>query len=157
MTVSGIGPRVAMTVLSTLPPDKLRAAIVREDVAVLTRVPGIGPKMAKKLAFELKDRLAAEAGAGEAVAPAAESDADLVAALTGLGYSVAEAQQAIRALPAGHCPSKSGCAWRLHTLARESRVSEGDYSSEAPLSPARSRVLVLFSRCGDRAARAAHT
>jgi len=104
MTVSGIGPRVAMTVLSSLPPDRLRAAIIQEDVSILTRVPGIGPKTAKKLAFELKDKLAAELAAGGLLPPITEADADLIAALTGLGYSVAEAQQAIRALPRGSLP-----------------------------------------------------
>jgi Holliday junction DNA helicase RuvA len=104
MTVSGIGPRVATTILSILPPEMLRTAIIQEDVALLTRVPGIGPKTAKKLAFELKDKLAAELVSGELVAPLTEADADLVAALTGLGYSIAEAQQAIRALPRGPLP-----------------------------------------------------
>ena len=98
-TVSGIGPKVAMTILSTLPPDRLRAALAQEDVTVLTRVPGIGPKTAKKLAFELKDKVSAEMPAGELRPMLTEADADLIAALTGLGYSVAEAQEAIRALP----------------------------------------------------------
>jgi Holliday junction DNA helicase RuvA len=103
-TVPGVGPKAALSLLSALPPDRLRAALAQEDVAVLTRVPGIGPKTAKKLAFELKDRLAAELPAG-GVAPAlTEADVDLIAALTGLGYSVAEAQEAIRALPRGPLP-----------------------------------------------------
>jgi len=104
LTVSGIGPKVAMTILSSLPPDRLRAAIVQEDVAVLTRVPGIGPKTARKLAFELKDKLVGELAAGEVLATITEADADLIAALTGLGYSVAEAREAIRALPRGPLP-----------------------------------------------------
>ncbi|HNS52348.1 MAG TPA: Holliday junction branch migration protein RuvA [Anaerolineae bacterium] len=104
LTVSGIGPKVAMTILSTLPPDRLRAAIVQEDVPILTRVPGIGPKTAKKLAFELKDKLADELGGGGILASLSEADADLIAALTGLGYSVAEAQEAIRSLPHGPLP-----------------------------------------------------
>jgi Holliday junction DNA helicase RuvA len=104
LTVSGIGPKVAMTILSTLPPDRLRAAIVQEDVPILTRVPGIGPKMARKLAFELKDKLADELGGGGILASLSEADADLIAAMTGLGYSVAEAQEAIRSLPHGPLP-----------------------------------------------------
>ena len=104
LTVSGIGPKAAMTLLSTLPADRLRAAIVQEDVAVLTRVPGIGPKTARKLAFELKDKLAEELAAGDVLATISEADADLIAALTGLGYSVAEAQGAIRSLPRGPLP-----------------------------------------------------
>lgn len=103
-TVSGIGPRVAMTMLSALSPDALRAALAQENLEVLTRVPGVGLKTAKKLAFELKDKVAAELGIGEFRAPISEADADLIAALTGLGYSVAEAQQAIRSLPRGPLP-----------------------------------------------------
>ena len=58
--VSGIGPKVALAILSSLPPDRLRAAIAQEDVALLARVPGIGPKTAKKLVFDLKDKMGAE-------------------------------------------------------------------------------------------------
>jgi Holliday junction DNA helicase RuvA len=97
--VSGIGPKVALAILSFLPPDHLRTAIAQEDVTTLARVPGIGPKTAKKLVFDLKDKVDAEGSPGEARPVLTEADADLIAALTGLGYSVAEAQAAIRALP----------------------------------------------------------
>lgn len=99
LTVSGIGPKVALSILSFLPPDQLQAAIVREDTATLARVPGIGPKTAKKLAFELKDRVAAEVPPGALPPLPAEVDSDLIAALSVLGYSVAEAQEAMRSLP----------------------------------------------------------
>jgi Holliday junction DNA helicase RuvA len=98
-TVSGIGPRVALSILSTLPPEQLRVAIAREDEASLARVQGIGPKTAKKLVFDLKDKVAAEVPPAGLRPALVEADADLIAALTGLGYSVAEAQEAIRALP----------------------------------------------------------
>jgi holliday junction DNA helicase RuvA len=67
-------------------------------------VPGIGLKTARKLAFELKDKLVADLPAGLAPSPLVEADADLIAALTGLGYSVAEAQEALRTLPRGPLP-----------------------------------------------------
>lgn len=98
-TVSGIGPRVALSMLSALPPDGLRAAIANEDVTTLARVPGIGPKTAKKLVFDLKDKVEVEPGIAPAAPAVAEADADLIGALTGLGYSVAEAREAIRNLP----------------------------------------------------------
>jgi Holliday junction DNA helicase RuvA len=98
-TVSGIGPRVALSILSTLPPEQLRVAIAREDEASLARVQGIGPKTAKKLVFDLKDKVAAEVPAAGLRPGLVEADVDLIAALTGLGYSVAEAQEALRALP----------------------------------------------------------
>ncbi len=98
-TVPGIGPKAALSLLSFLSPDRLRAAIAQGDEAALARVPGIGAKTAKKLVFDLKDKLAAGLPAGELRPALTETDADLVAALTGLGYSLAEAQEAIRALP----------------------------------------------------------
>jgi Holliday junction DNA helicase RuvA len=103
-TVSGIGPKAALSILSTLPPDRLRLALAEEDAATLSRVPGIGPKTAKKLVFDLKDKVAAELP-GTGLRPAiSEADIDLIAALTGLGYSVAEAQEAIRSLPRESLP-----------------------------------------------------
>jgi holliday junction DNA helicase RuvA len=98
-TVSGVGPKAALSILSNLPPDRLRLALAEEDAATLSRVPGIGLKTAKKLVFDLKDKVAAEMP-GVGPRPAlSEADVDLIAALTGLGYSVAEAQEAIRSLP----------------------------------------------------------
>jgi Holliday junction DNA helicase RuvA len=97
--VSGIGPKVALAILSFLAPDRLRAAVAQQDVTLLARVPGIGPKTAKKLVFDLHDKLAAEVPEGSILPALTEADADLITALTGLGYSVAEAQEAIRALP----------------------------------------------------------
>jgi Holliday junction DNA helicase RuvA len=97
--VSGIGPKVALAILSNLPPDQLRAAIAHEDVTALARVPGIGPKTARKLVFNLKDKVAAELPPGVPARVLSEEDSDLIAALTGLGYSVAEAREAIGALP----------------------------------------------------------
>ena len=97
--VSGIGPKVALAILSSLPPDRLQAAIAQEDVVTLARVPGIGPKTAKKLVFDLKDKVEVEVMPGEPQPILTEADADLIAALTTLGYSVAETQEAIRSLP----------------------------------------------------------
>lgn len=103
-TVSGIGPKVALSILSWLPPERLRAAIAQEDVTALARVPGIGPKTAKKLVFDLKDKVGVEVPPGGLVPAMAEADADLIAALTGLGYNVAEIQEALRHLPAEPLP-----------------------------------------------------
>lgn len=97
--VSGVGPRVALSILSFLPPDRLQAAIAQEDVTTLARVPGIGPKTARKLVFDLKDKVGAAAPAGRPTAALTEADADLIAALTSLGYSLAEAQEALHHLP----------------------------------------------------------
>ncbi|NLF12457.1 MAG: Holliday junction branch migration protein RuvA [Anaerolineaceae bacterium] len=98
-TVTGIGPRVALALLSALTPERFRAAIAQEDVAALGHVPGIGPKTARKLVFDLKDKVGEPAELGVPSLAAIQADADLIAALTSLGYSVAEAQEAIRNLP----------------------------------------------------------
>ncbi|NIV38844.1 MAG: Holliday junction branch migration protein RuvA [Anaerolineae bacterium] len=102
--VSGIGPKVGLSVLSFLPVDRLQAAIAQEDVAMLARVPGIGPKTAKKLVFDLKDKIAVDMMPGDSLPVITEADADLIAALTTLGYSVSEAQEAIRSLPREDLP-----------------------------------------------------
>ena len=97
--VSGVGPRVALAMLSTMSPDSLRLAIAQGNAVALTRVPGIGPKMAKKIVFHLKDRVEVEFGP-EAVFLLTDADAEVIAALTSLGYSVVEAQAALQSLPA---------------------------------------------------------
>ena len=97
--VSGIGPKVALSILSFLTPERLQAAIAQEDVTTLARVPGIGPKTAKKLVFDLKDKVGVGLPPGTPQPVLTEVDADLIAALTSLGYSVVEAQEAIRHLP----------------------------------------------------------
>ncbi|MFQ6058973.1 MAG: Holliday junction branch migration protein RuvA, partial [Anaerolineae bacterium] len=98
LTVSGIGPRAALGILSALAPDTLRLAIAQGQVDVLTQVPGIGKKMAQRLVLDLKGKL--DLAALMAEAPAlTPADAEVIAALTGLGYSVAEAQAALRSLP----------------------------------------------------------
>jgi len=98
LTVSGIGPKAALGILSALSPDTLRLAIAQGQVDVLTQVPGIGKKTAQRLVLDLKGKL--DLAALMAEAPAlTPADAEVIAALTGLGYSVAEAQAALRSLP----------------------------------------------------------
>lgn len=97
LTASGVGPRLALSMLSTLPPQRLVRAIVDKDIAALRQVPGLGAKKAEKLAVELADRLddLAVAVAG----PHAEGRTadDAVGALVALGYSHGEAAEAVRA------------------------------------------------------------
>jgi len=96
--VAGVGPRVALAILSKMSADSLRLAIAQEQVELLARVPGIGPKTAKKIVFHLKDKVQAEMGV--TVTPVlSEADAEVIAALTSLGYSIVEAQAAVQSLP----------------------------------------------------------
>ena len=97
--VSGVGPRLALNILSTLTPDTIRLAIANDEPALLTRVPGIGAKSARKIMFQLKDKLAPADLEGIGIPMMTDEDAEIVEALTSLGYSVVEAQRAIQALP----------------------------------------------------------
>lgn len=99
LTVSGVGPKVALAILSTLSSDSLRNAVVADRPEILTRVPGIGKKTAQKILFELKDKLAG--GGLDAVPVAAFNDvnSDVIDSLVALGYSIVEAQTAVQALP----------------------------------------------------------
>jgi Holliday junction DNA helicase RuvA len=95
--VSGIGPKLALTMLSYLSPERLQVAIAREQADVLAQVPGVGPKTARRVIFQLKDKLALEpVGVSP---PLTDDDAEVIAALTTLGYSVVEAQTALQNIP----------------------------------------------------------
>jgi len=100
--VSGVGPRLALAVLSGLKPGALARALRDENLAVLVAVPGIGRKTAERLVVELRDRvefleLADRAGESRAgAAPRSEQFQDAVAALTRLGYTAPQAQEAVR-------------------------------------------------------------
>jgi Holliday junction DNA helicase RuvA len=99
LSVSGVGPRTGLALLSKLQPETLRAAIVGDRVDVISRVPGIGRKTAEKIIFALKDKLGGlEATPAE---PMSAVDTEVISALTALGYSVTEAQAALASLPRG--------------------------------------------------------
>ena len=95
LSVNGVGPKVALAIISGSPAEELRRAIVREDAARFTAIPGIGKKTAERIVLELKEKLAV---AGIApVGAAAEPDEHVVArdALVELGYSIADAERAL--------------------------------------------------------------
>lgn len=96
--VDGVGPKAALSVLSTLTLDAVQRAIFADEPEVLNRVPGIGKKTAQKMAIHLKDKLK-PMDALASVAAMTDRDSEVLAALTALGYSVVEAQAAIQALP----------------------------------------------------------
>ena len=98
--VSGVGPKVALATLSTLTPDALRLAVANEEPGILARVSGIGKRTAGRVVVELKDKLAPAEGELAALATALDADAEVMEALTGLGYSVVEAQRALQQIPA---------------------------------------------------------
>lgn len=101
--VNGVGPKVALAVLSTLSAEELVLAMANDDVTQLCKVPGIGKKTAQRLLVEMKDRLAKEFGdistSGDAAAPAASQRHDAIAALVSLGYKNIDASRVVKSLP----------------------------------------------------------
>lgn len=110
ISVSGVGPKAALSILSTAPPAQLALSIITEDLKTLTMAPGIGKKIAQRIVLELRDKLAKEQEAVEAKAAGAacplsrtllipeDKVAEAGAALAVLGYSQTEIQQALRGL-----------------------------------------------------------
>lgn len=94
-SVSGVGPKIALALLSVLEPDELRRALAGGDTAALARTPGIGKKSAERLVLELKDKVGAVSGVlSGAVAPTPVTDR-LVDALAGLGFTARQAADAV--------------------------------------------------------------
>jgi len=96
ITVSGIGPKLAITILSGMAADEMVSAIRGNDIARLTRIPGIGKKTAERMVLELRDKLPAEGVAESAVMPAMSAvEEDVLSALINLGYQRAAAEHAL--------------------------------------------------------------
>lgn len=93
LTVSGVGPRLALAILSTAPPERLAQEIANGEDTLLLRVPGVGRRTAARLILELKNKVDA------VPLPVGQDDGELLEALAALGYSAVEAQMAVRALP----------------------------------------------------------
>lgn len=101
ITISGVGPKVALALLGTLDAQALYKAIADEDVQRLSLAPGVGKKLASRLVLELKGKLPSLVGAGGpgAFTPSGNIQTEVLEALIGLGYSTAEAQAALRKIP----------------------------------------------------------
>lgn len=127
IAISGIGPRLALAVLSGIEPSELVRAVRGQDVARLTAIPGIGRKTAERISLELKDRLppAVEAEGGAVEEPAAEGTLrdDVLSALVNLGYQRAAAEKAIGAVLEGQRDStfEQGLRDTLRVLTRAGR------------------------------------
>ena len=101
LTVTGVGPKVALAIVGSRPTPDLQLAIMAQDQAALTSIPGIGKKLAERIIFELKEKVAAAgiaaSTASGAVAGGGATESEVVAALQALGYSLAEARDASHA------------------------------------------------------------
>jgi Holliday junction DNA helicase RuvA len=115
LKISGVGPKVALSVLSGMSVDDLAAAVSAEDAGRLTRIPGIGKKTAERLVLELRDKLPKVAAAVRADGGAAGGD--VVNALLALGYNEREAQAVVKGL-AAELPLADAIRQALKLLAR---------------------------------------
>jgi Holliday junction DNA helicase RuvA len=119
ITVSGVGPKVALATLSALSPDDLAAAIGAEDVALLSGVPGIGKKTAQRMCLELKDRLGVPELRGASVGTAAGSaaaSAETTEALLSMGFSSAEVAAALKGFEGETSDSQALLRYALRRL-----------------------------------------
>jgi len=125
-SVAGIGPRMALATLAVLDPDALATALIQGDVKALTRVPGIGPKVAQRMVLELKDKVvapAAQPGAPALVPQRSGGDPrreQVVEALVGLGFAARPAEAAVDNALDGAADADAGALLRaaLATLGR---------------------------------------
>src|SRR5581483_9368556 len=114
ISVSGIGPKLAITILSSMAADEMATAIRSNDVAKLTRIPGIGRKTAERMVLELRDKLPKETpGEVEAVPTVGAVEEDVLSALMNLGYQRAAAERALATV------SRNGKAASFDVLFRE--------------------------------------
>lgn len=115
ISVSGIGPKLAITILSGMPADEMAGAIRGNDVAKLTRIPGIGRKTAERMVLELRDKLPKEAFGEPATLPSITPvEEDVLSALMNLGYQRAAAERALTSV------SRNGKAASFEVMFRES-------------------------------------
>ncbi len=98
ISVSGVGPRLALALLSSFNPEQLVSAIINNNTDLISQSPGIGKKIAGRIVLELKSKLEKE-GIGEFIPAMSAESADIISALTSLGYSIREASQAVSRLP----------------------------------------------------------
>jgi Holliday junction DNA helicase RuvA len=122
ITISGVGPKVALALLGTMDAQGLYKAISDEDLQRLSLAPGVGKKLASRLVLELKGKLPSLAGPGGpgTFTPGAGIQAEVLEALIGLGYSTAEAQAALRKIPQDRAMTlEEQVTFALRSFARE--------------------------------------
>jgi Holliday junction DNA helicase RuvA len=111
LTVTGVGPKVALAILSARPVADLQLAVMQGDEAVLTAVSGVGKRLAGRIVLELREKVAAAGMAASSVPGrgplAGATESEVVAALQALGYSQSEARDAARAAAADSAPAAS--------------------------------------------------
>ena len=94
LTVNKVGPKLALSILSTLSPELIRSAVIQEEAVIFQRVPGIGKKSAEAIIFALRGKL--DQANGSSLGLVSDLDSDVIELLTTLGFSVVEAQTAVQ-------------------------------------------------------------
>jgi len=120
--VSGVGPKIALALLSGISVSSFAECVQRQDVAALTRVPGVGRKTAERLIVEMRDRLAAPqtaAGGGAATDPGASAESEAYGALVALGYRPSEAARLLKTVGPGTHSTEELIRRALQGAARE--------------------------------------
>jgi Holliday junction DNA helicase RuvA len=118
MSVAGIGPKVALTVLSGMPPSELIAALGKQDVRRLVAIPGVGKKTAERMVLELTEKVAKLSAEPSAEAPEAVPADDVVSALVNLGYRKSEAERAVETIARLGAPPKDFGSYLKEALKR---------------------------------------
>jgi holliday junction DNA helicase RuvA len=120
--VSGVGPKIALALLSGISVSAFADCVQREDTAALTRIPGVGRKTAERLIVEMRDRLATPAAGsgGPAVAAGTSAESEAYGALVALGYRPAEATRLLKAVGPGTHSTEELIRRALQGAARES-------------------------------------
>lgn len=116
ITVSGVGPKVALATLSALSPDALASAVDAEDVATISSVPGIGKKTAQRIILDLADKMGAGATSPSAGAAPTAASAQATEALLSMGFSPAEAAVAVKGYSGASDDAQSLLAYALKRL-----------------------------------------
>jgi len=100
--VSGVGPRMALSILATISLDLINQSVLSEQPEIFARVSGVGKKTAQKIIIHLQGRIQSETGIGLVSSRIKDTDIEILDALTALGYSVVEAQAAIQSIPSDY-------------------------------------------------------
>ena len=98
--ISGIGPKIALSILSGISASILAQAVSQAEPSLLTRIPGVGKKTAERIVLELKGKIDTVVGSADSQTPTSGAKADIISALVSLGYSEREALQAVKGLAA---------------------------------------------------------
>lgn len=119
LTVSGIGPKMALSIMSLADLEMIKSGIVSGDASVFTKVSGIGRKIAERLIVELKEKIGGAVAGTEELRGVSQAQADVIDVLMALGYSRSEARAALQSVPQNLVNSEDKVKFALRSLAKQ--------------------------------------